>query len=149
MQAKIRMVSISIGLITMKFFHFLGCQLAVFLPENLCNWFLISSTTGTGSYLPDWWLWEVSRFMDCVWLITEGRLCAQKRDGWSCWSRSLIPHVQECVGFDRKNLFSSIWGNFGSGSEIFCQSLKIIATWCPILHFPSHFDWLKCLNLQF
>ena len=53
MQAKIRMVSISIGLITMKFFHFLGCQLAVFLPENLCNWFLISSTTGTGSYLPD------------------------------------------------------------------------------------------------
>ena len=41
--------------------------------------------------------------MDCVWLITEGRLCAQKRDGWSCWSRSLIPHVQECVGFDRKN----------------------------------------------
>ena len=32
-----------------------------------------------------------------------GEVVGPKRDGWSCWSRSLIPHVQECVGFSRKN----------------------------------------------
>ena len=145
------MVSINTSLIIMKFFHFLGCQLAVFLPENLCNWFLISSTTGTGSYLPDWWLWEVSRFMDCVWLITEGRLCAQKkkemggRAGLAVWFRM----CKSVLVLIAKICFHQFEAIFGSGSEIFCQSLKITATWCPILHFPSHFDWLKCLNLQF
>ena len=51
------MVSINTSLIIMKFFHFLGCQLAVFLPRSLqlvsdilyyWNWFISSGLMAVG-----------------------------------------------------------------------------------------------------
>ena len=70
--------------------------------------------------------------MDYVGYNGGEEVVGPERDGWPCWTRSLVPHVRE-----RGFLVLEV--------RFFVKSLEIIATWCFLL-LSSHFNQSQRLN---